>query len=221
MTVPSDPAVGAVPDLSAVLSNGPVIVGHIAYESVAVYLHLAEQYGRKPETARDPVFQFLYRSYYRLDNAGLSEQFKQAYFEELEAQSGKDVVDLREIALRLHVFTTLRGRRSLQFSFVTKLSNLVTQRTPIYDSNVARMFGFIVPSSTWDVDRRLDAYLKFHAWLEGTYREILQTGALGPVLQHFRERFPMSADALTNARVLDFVFWSAGKRGYRVGGWKK
>lgn len=54
----------------------------LAAEDVDVYLFLLDRIRTSGgNITNDYTFQFLFRSYYRLDNAGLSKQFKSAYFE--------------------------------------------------------------------------------------------------------------------------------------------
>lgn len=208
-------------NVGVIEENGQLVVAAIAPESVAVYAYLADRFAREYEAARDLVFQFLFRSYYRIDNAGLTDEFKRSYFETMQACRGSRAVDLRSVALQLYEIRNRKGQRSLQFSFASKLANLVTGVTPIVDAEVARVFGFVTPSSQWPVDRRLDAYLEFHEWLEVTYARILRSGQLAGARQRFRAIYAEQAAGISDNRVLDFVFWTAGKLGYRLAAWRE
>jgi hypothetical protein len=63
-------------------------------EPIDVYLYLRDRFESAADCSRDTVFQFLFRSHYRLDNAGLSVIFKAAYFGLLEKNRGVENVDL-------------------------------------------------------------------------------------------------------------------------------
>ena len=60
----------------------PLIENVSAYrvgrESVDVYLFLCDEFARGPVT-QNYLFQFVYCSFYRLDNAGLTPEFKFSY----------------------------------------------------------------------------------------------------------------------------------------------
>lgn len=120
--------------------NAEPIVRAIRHEAVSVYAFLADEFSQG-SIASNYVFQFLYRSYYRLDNAGLTVDFKSRYFNLLEDCRNSTSVDLEHLARELYQYPTLRGRQSLQFSFVTKLANTVNNAYPIYDAEVARVFS--------------------------------------------------------------------------------
>jgi hypothetical protein len=53
-------------------------------ESIAVYNFLQTRFQQKEDVTKDLLFQFVFRSFYRLDNAGLGAQFKTRYFELME-----------------------------------------------------------------------------------------------------------------------------------------
>ena len=61
----------SLPDLSDIEGNGDSIVEAIGREAVDVYGFLADEFGRRSAVG-NYVFQFTYRSFYRLDNAGLT-----------------------------------------------------------------------------------------------------------------------------------------------------
>ena len=55
------------------------IISNISRESVDVYLWLRDEY-KKGNIKNNTVFQFVFRSYYRLDRAGLGKKLKKRYF---------------------------------------------------------------------------------------------------------------------------------------------
>jgi len=100
---------------------------------------------------------------------------------------------------------------SLQFSFVTKLANTVNASLPIYDSEVAKMYGYRAPLASKPVDERIDNLLGFHAELTADYTNIISEGLLSETLQLFDKTFPKYSNLISQNKKLDFIVWSAGK----------
>lgn len=105
-------------------------------ESIRVYEWL-EAHKHDP---KNPVFQFVFRSYYRIDNAGLTDAWKLRYFEFLNEGER----NLTTILEGLYHFPTKKNLKSLQFSFATKLLHTLDTSQPIYDSKVAKLLGLPV-----------------------------------------------------------------------------
>lgn len=105
-------------------------------ESIRVYEWLEAHKG-KPE---NPVFQFVFRSYYRIDNAGLTSDWKVRYFEFLSQRERS----LRTILEGLYHIQTKKKVKSLQVSFATKLLHTLDTSQPIYDSKVTELLGLPV-----------------------------------------------------------------------------
>lgn len=116
------------------------ILSNIDKESIDVYLFLKKEY-KKGNINNNLLFQFLFRSYYRLDNAGLSSKLKKRYFELL----AKKEQDLTKILLELYKIHTLKGKNSVQFSFATKLLHTIDNKKPISDTEVLRVFHKNIP----------------------------------------------------------------------------
>ena len=198
-----------LPDLSAIEANCDPIVQAIGREAVDVYGFLADEFARG-SVVGNCVFQFTYRSFYRLDNAGLPDAFKSKYFDLLEESRTQPEIDLRKLVQELYAIPNRKGQHSLQFSFVTKLANTVNSHYPIYDSEVANVFGFRAPVGTFDV--RLGKYMAFHDNLRNTYSEILDGNLLQQPRRAFRQVYAVPPERIPETKVLDFIFWSAGKR---------
>ena len=64
------------------------ILSNLNFESIDVYLFLKNEY-EKGNILNNFVFQFVFRSYYRLDSAGLSDKIKKHYFELLAGKQTK------------------------------------------------------------------------------------------------------------------------------------
>ena len=198
------------PDLAVLIDNAQLIVEGIGGESVDVYLFLSDEFARGPVT-QNSVFQFVYRSFYRIDNAGLTPEFKSAYFQCLERSRAALEVDLGVIAKKLHEIPNRKGDASLQFSFVTKMANTVNPSYPIYDAEVAKVFDFRPPYSYKPFDTRLQEYLAFYRFLRQFYEEIIAHGSMKELVELFEKTYSPAAARVPLAKILDFTFWSAGK----------
>ena len=155
----------------------------------------------------------MYRSFYRLDNAGLTPEFKSAYFECTEdARDGLEV-DLAATVKKLHKLPNRKGHARLQFSFVTKLANTINPNYPIYDAEVAKCFGFRAPYNSKPFDARLQEYLAFYDSLRKFYEEVTIQGSMKELAALFDRTYSPAARRVPAVKVLDFIFWSAGKVG--------
>ena len=78
------------------------------------------------------------------------------------------------------------------------------------------MFGFRPGYYYRPVEERLQRLLDFHADLQYGYGRILGQGLLDGPCQLFRELYSVSPSDVPDIKVLDFVFWSAGRLGYQA-----
>lgn len=187
-----------------------LIIENLDPESLDVYVFLSTRFS-ECDASRDRVFQFLFRSFYRLDLAGLTGEFKNEFFKKLQEHRGGNAVDLRGLAKHFYEIKRLKKDKSLQFSFVTKLAHTIDPSYPIYDDEVANAFAFSRPHYGENVDSRLNRFLEFYEWLRETYSAILSGGLMDHTMRDFRAGFPEQEPFLPDVKVLDFIFWSTGK----------
>lgn len=188
-------------------NNSSKIIENIEFESIATYNFLKEQF-TDSNVRENYLFQFVYRSFYRLDNAGLTPEFKNKYFIILEDYRDQEDFNFSDILQRLYVIPNSRGFKTFQFSFTTKMLNIIDEQMPIYDSEVAKTFGFIRPY-TPSFDKKLDIYLNKYEVIKDTYLEILNKHLLPKTNICFDEKF--KEYKINEIKKLDFIFWSAGK----------
>ena len=206
----------AMPDLSAIETDGDRIVQEIGHEAVDVYSFLCNEFNRGPVTGNH-VFQFAYRYFYRLDTAGLTPEFMSAYFLLLERSRTQAEVDLRRLVRDLHSIRNRKGQQTLQFSFVTKLAHTVNHRYPIYATEIERVFGFRRLDSGKPFDDRLEKFMGFYDRLSAIYTRILTGHLLEGPRRAFRQTYAASPEKVPETKVLDFIFWRAGKLSLRAG----
>jgi len=187
-------------------------------EPIDVYLFLQNRFEATCDCRTDRVFQFLFRSYYRPDNAGLSDNFKIAYSSLLQMNRGAETVDMEGICRELFHYETARRIQSLKFSFATKLAATINVNLPIYDSLVADVFEFNPPYGEKEFDKRLNRFMGFYGVLQQTVNSLVN-------LEEFiNPSSVLAKKILAWARVpkikqVDFFLWATGKaiRRKRVG----
>lgn len=190
--------------------NAESIVRAVGRESVDVYRFLIQRY-RECEPREDAVYQFVFRSFYRLDNAGLTPQFKSHFFELLSEAKASGQTDLESIVFQLREFVNRKGQSTLQFSFATKMAASVDSRIPVFDSKIGSVFGFRTPSSYKKFEERLRDYIEFHSQLCSLYERILEENQLKQAREMFRSLYQCDASEVPEVKVLDFIFWTTGK----------
>jgi hypothetical protein len=199
-----------LPDLSDIERNAEEIVRGVGLETIGVYRFLFNEFARGA-IIENYVFQFTYRSFYRIDNAGLTPEFKRRYFALMDDARDRNDVNIPALARELFILPNRKGQQSLQFSFITKLVNTVNPQYPIYDAEVASFFGFRAPYNYKSFEVRLTEYMAFYAKLRDIYAAIIHRNLLLQPRQLFREKYAVTTDHVPEIKVLDFIFWSAGK----------
>jgi len=197
------------PDLEEINNNASRIVANIEQESVDVYIFLKDQF-LESNVSENYLFQFVFRSFYRLDMARLTAQFKKTFFEIMESNRNSKEFDIKGIVGELYKIPNARGSKSLQFSFTTKLMSTIDNNLPMYDSKVAGMYGFKAPYNYKPFEKRLTEYIDFYTQLKESYQKILKDDSLSIATSEFYEKIS-NAESLSKIKILDFIIWSAGK----------
>jgi hypothetical protein len=187
--------------------NSTEIIENIDQESVDVYNFLRTEF-EKSNVNENYLFQFVFRSFYRIDNAGLKLEFKKEYFKILEQNRSEKQFDFEKVLRRLFSFPNRKGQNTLQFSFATKLFNTIDDKMPIYDSEVAKMFSLSRPYQT-EFEIKLDKYLDQLNIIQKGYEQITDQNLLPKTIDLFDRKF--EKNKLSEIKKLDFIFWSAGK----------
>ena len=185
------------------------IIANLQEESLCVYCFIHDQWAAG-SVVENKLFQFIFRSFYRIDGAGLTDEFKSNFFQILENNRNKKP-DIENICKILYDIKNRKGQSSLQFSFVSKLANTVDPSLPIYDSEVAKVYGYKPPPSSRPVCERITNYLGFYRFLDSDYGAILKRNSLGRLFDEFDNRYPQYKQKIDPKKKLDFIIWSAGK----------
>jgi hypothetical protein len=195
------------------------ILGKIEIGSLDVYDYLKTTFN-EPDVSKNYFFQFVFRSFYGLDSAGLSPNFKEAYFGLLQNNRGITIENadsvFKSIASELYGIPNLKTEHnkgcSLQISFVSKLVHTASIENdfPIYDSKVSHLMGFsYVPNNLTlenNIESRINDYLKQIGELRELYACI--DNQLGKQLEQFNNQFKRD---ISKEKKIDFILWTAGK----------
>jgi len=175
---------------------------------IHTYLSLLNRF-RNVDATRDTEFQDDYCRYWRLFRAGLSQDFRKAYFELMERLRGVLLPSIEEVTRILYeVPSNSSGRKTLQFSFASKLLHTLDPHRPIYDRMVANFYRFSVPNPIKSFEERLQGFLGFYNFLTVEYNRVLTTQALAHPIARFRNQFSVSDD-YTDEKVIDTLIWRA------------
>ena len=168
--------------------------------SIRVYEWL-DAHKEKPENS---VFQFVFRSYYRIDNAGLTSDWKVRYFEFLSHRERS----LKTILEGLYHIPTKKKVKSLQFSFATKLLHTLDTSQAIYDSQVAELLGLPVKKGK-DFTANITTCIAVYEELREAQRQLLSDEGVRKQIKALKDRYNSQ---ISDEKALDFLLWSAGKK---------
>ena len=171
---------------------------------MGVYLFLKNEY-IKGNILNNFVFQFVFRSYYKLDGAGLSDKIKNHFFKLLSDKQ----TNLETILTELYAIPTLRNRNTIQFSFATKLLHTINNDLPIFDSEVGKIFNIGV--SGVGRDARTASCVKIYDSLKIYYIELKKEEKIREIIIKLRQKFNVNAEKVSDTKILDFIIWSLGK----------
>jgi hypothetical protein len=183
-------------------TNAQTIIASIARQHVTEYDWLRQNI-RDCDTLE---YQTRYKAFWRLGAARLSPRFCKVYFAALlAALTNKPEVGALSEKLRATP-THQNGRKSLQFSFTTKLVHMVEPNTPIYDSLIASFYFYQEPTVRLPLAARVEDLVEFHKFLGREYQRILQKKLLAKAIRGFRQQF--SPRHFTDEKIIDSLLWA-------------
>lgn len=176
--------------------------------NVSPYLMLKNLLIKKP-AGFQADFRRIFESYYGLNAGGVTDAFKDRYFEllfGLEIQGHDD--PHAPILMELYEIPRRKGDKALQCSFVSKLVAVHDESYPIFDRHVSDFFGISVPSNG-SVDFRVAGFLANLRYLRETYECWSKDSEFQKVLSTVRQRHPC-LKGCTAPRIADFLVWTVG-----------
>ncbi len=197
--------------VSSIDNYKEVIIANIDNESLKMYEFIKKEFLSGDITSND-LFQLKYNSFYRLNGAGLTKEFKLNYFKLLQEKRNIKVFsreEIKSILLELYKYESAQGYHCIYFSFVTKLIHTIDNNFPIYDSNIKKVFNFKGPHYYHNNDKKINIYLEQHGIINSVYKQIIKEDLLDDVFDLFNKKF--SDYSLSKIKILDFIFWTVGK----------
>ncbi len=175
---------------------------------IRTYLTLMGRF-RNVNVVENTEFQAKYCKYWRLYGAGLSQSFRASYFELMEGIRGRPIPNIGEVTSILYeVPSNKNGRKTIQFSFASKLLHTLDPHQPIYDSMVATFYRFSVPAPTKSFEARLRSFLSFYDFLCTEYKNVLGNELLQQSITRFRHQFSLPSE-YTDEKIIDTLVWRA------------
>lgn len=158
-------------------------------------------------------FRSLFTNYYGLNVGGLTDAFKNRFFEILYA--GNIFVngqpDFSTILNELSLIPRKKGDCAMPFSFVSKLVAIHRETSPIYDRHVRDFFGAKAPAAAMPKADRITWFVGFLNQAATDYAAWAQDARVTQILDRLKAREPQLAqcDAI---RLIDFLVWKVGNQ---------
>jgi len=158
--------------------------------------------------AQDQEYQRVYRRYWQLNPARLSEAYLAAYFGHLEQLKAQPQQVMAEAVARhlLPIPTHGNGRQSLQFSFASKLVHMLNPEQPVYDSMVESFFFLPPGRANENTEQKIARLLASYQFLHAEYGRVLEQGLLAQAINQFRAHFEVPV-AYTDRKIIDTLIW--------------
>jgi len=171
------------------------------------YVELVRR-SRAPANFQDVDFRSLYRRYWAMNNAGLTDEFFEAYFKRMEALA-RDNADLNpgKIACDLYEIPRRQGGGSLQFSFATKLVHTIDRTRPVYDSVIVAFYFIDEGGAGRNMEARLKKRMDSYDYLMREHIRVLDQGFLKEPIDKFRACFDDVASEFTDQKIVDSLIW--------------
>jgi hypothetical protein len=181
---------------------------HLEETNVSPYLTLRYLLTKKP-AGFQAEFRRIFESYYGLNSGGLTEAFKNRYFDLLFGLEIQDHDDPHtRILAELYEIPRRKGDKALQCSFVSKLVAIHDESYPIFDRHVSDFFGISVPSN-WSLDFRIAGFMENLKHLRNTYQCWSEDSEFQKILLTLKQRHPY-LNGCTTPRIADFLVWTVG-----------
>lgn len=155
-------------------------------------------------------YQRRYKNFWRLNGAGLSQNYCLVYFQHLQAGLNNNIPQLNTLVNQLYQIPIRQNRQALQFSFCTKLCHMLNRQLPIYDSNIRDFYNFTVPNRNLPIQQRIAQFLEFHQYLVNEYNWVIQEGLLTAAIQAFQQHF--NPQYFTDIKIIDSLIWAYSHR---------
>lgn len=191
--------------INDVSENQDRILSNLDCESIVVYSFLKSEY-EKGSILDNLFFQFVFRSFYGMDGAGLSNEMKKGYFRLLERKQ----TNLETILSELYEVKNIKKQNTIQFSFATKLMHTIDNNKPIYSSEIGSRTNN-KPKQTGGKTAKIQSCIEVYNSLEILYEDLKKDEKIKSAISAFRFKFKVDEEKMSDTKVLDFILWSSEK----------
>lgn len=153
----------------------------------------------------DSEYQRKYKAFWSLNAARLSDSFCEYYFELFEETINNNL-NIEEVTEKLYCKHTHKERKSLQFSFASKLLHMTNSKLPIYDSMISDFYFFRERNGNKSLKERLPDLSNFYLFLNTEYDRILNDGLLELAINKFRGA--LLPKFFSDQKVIDSLLWA-------------
>lgn len=181
----------------------------ITKETILPYIELKNLFISVAQDKR-PKFEKAFRKYYGMNSAGLSQEFFDAFFKIMhEFKKGESPPNGKALLENLYKIKRKKGDHSMQYSFVSKMLNLLDEDHPIIDKHVKNILK-IKPLLKGSNEEKLKWYEETVRKIRDEYAIFLEVPAIRAALGELERRIP-EIRPLSSTRKLDFLLFYVGK----------
>lgn len=175
------------------------------------YLELKELFA-DPTPLNQKRFRSLFTTYYGLTVGGLTDAFKDRYFEILFSRNviiqGRP--NFAGILTELSGIKNKRGLNAVPFSFVSKLVAIHQERSPIYDRHVRSFLGFKEVKAP-SLELRIEWFVGTISRMANSYQAWAKDNRIQPILERLKIR-DVRLQQCDVVRLIDFLVWKVGNQ---------
>jgi len=190
--------------VNEITENKNNILSNLKQKDIGTYCFLKKKFA-KGDILKDLEFQSKFKQFYIMNSAGLSDGWKERFFELLSAKYD----NLKYILSELYKIPRRDGRYSVQFSFATKLLHTVNNENPIYDKMIGEVLDKKINGP--NRDEKINSCIEIYNFLKKLYLGLTKNSKIRKVILEFRLRFNVSRKDISDVKALDFIIWSLGK----------
>ena len=179
---------------------------------ISTYCHLKEQL-LKIDVSTNENFQKNFTSFYGMYHC--QQDYLNIFFRCMEEQKNIRHPNFMEISVELYSKSksvkSKEGKRQKpihQFSFITKMINLMDDNFPIYDINVGRVFRYNREKEKNDFEKRIKEQTDFIDHIKNTYYSINNENLIESAIRNFEQVF--SGYKMPFTKKIDFMIWKLG-----------
>jgi hypothetical protein len=170
-------------------------------KSIPIYCWLLKEFEDKSVPLDTHyIFQIVFSSFYGLRFQ--KKEWKKKYFSVMQKFREVENVAIETIILELHK----EESESIQFSFITKMLNLINQNNPIFDINVSRVLKL------GEIDyKKKESVIDTYSNLFSVYKYLHNDSMMREYLTKFDNAFNAFNWKIGEVKKIDFLLWCAGK----------